>query len=283
LSTSISTEQSSPYAKFLHSLWVIAQFELVRLFATRRGLLTLFTFSVVWYFLLTKGVMAAANFIQQNTSAMPNALLNSAGLGTFLTWPVAEFSAYWTFSLYLFPIFSLLFSADQTASDRDRGSLRFLMLRSSRDCVFFGRFAGQMIIQSALVMVTLLSTLIVALTHNMESIAASLQCVLMIAANLILVLLPFTALMALLSAAVRSPLQAMILALLVLLILSSVFSSINYRWPMLEFLTYLIPGIHLNELRELPPTETLSLAYIPIFQTLFLLFVGRFVMAKGAL
>jgi len=273
----------APSNSFFRSLWIIAQFELVRLFATRRGLLTLFTFAIVWYFMLTGPVMTAAEFIQQNASgSMPSMLLNSVGLGQLLAWPIAEFSAYWQLSLYLFPIFSVLFSADQTASDRDRGSLRFLTMRCSRDSIFLGRFVGQMIIQTILVILTLITTFIVSIYSNPAALISSLQCLLLISANLFFVLLPFTAMMALLSAAVRSPRQAMILAVLLWTLVSATLTSISQHWPMFEFLTYLIPGVHLDDLTELQPSETLSLAYIPVLQTLALLIIGRFVMARGA-
>jgi len=268
---------------FFRSLWIIAQFELIRLFATRRGLLTLFTFAIVWYFMLTGLVMTAADFIQQNASGnMSSMMLNSAGFGQLLAWPIAEFSAYWRLSLYLFPIFSVLFAADQTASDRDRGSLRFLTMRCSRDSIFLGRFAGQMIIQSILVILTLITTFIVTVYNNPEALMSSVQCLLLISANLFFVLLPFTAMMALLSAAVRSPRQAMILAVLLWTLVSATLTSISQHWPIFEFLTYLIPGVHLDNLTELQPSETLSLAYIPVLQTLALLIIGRFVMARGA-
>ncbi|MBV1920917.1 MAG: ABC transporter permease, partial [Pseudomonadales bacterium] len=172
--------------------------------------------------------------------------------------------------------------ADQTASDRDRGSLRFLTMRCSRDSIFLGRFIGQMIIQTILVILTLITTFIVSVYSNPTALISSLQCLLLISANLFFVLLPFTAMMALLSAAVRSPRQAMILAVLLWTLVSATLTSISQHWPIFEFLTYLIPGVHLEDLTELQPSETLSLAYIPILQTLVLLIIGRFVMTRGA-
>ena len=278
-----SMSQTRLKTSFFQSLWIIAQFELVRLFATRRGLLTLFTFAVVWYFILTNLVMTVAELLQQNASnKMSGMVLNSIGFGELINWPIPQFSAYWSISLYLFPIFSVLFAADQTASDRDRGSLRFLTMRCSRDSIFLGRFAGQMIIQCLLIIATLATTFVVAVYHNPESWTASVQCFLLITANLFLVLLPFTAMLALLSAAVRSPRQAIILSVLLWTIGRMTLTSVGERWPVLDFLTYLIPGTQLEILRELPPPDTLSLAYIPLIQTLVLLFIGRFVMARGS-
>ena len=139
-----------------------------------------------------------------------------------------------------------------------------------------------MIIQSILIILTLLSTFIVAVYNNPEALMASIQCVLLISTNLLFVLLPFTAMMALLSAAVRSPLLAIILAVLVWTLVSFALTSISQHWPIFEFLTYLIPGVHLDNLTELQPSETLSLAYIPALQTLVLLVIGRFVMARSS-
>lgn len=270
---------------FFRSLWIIGQFELIRVFGTARGLLTLFTFAVIWYFMLTNLVMTAANFIEQNASTrMSNMIFNSSGFGQLLAWPIAEFSAYWRIALYLFPVFAVLFAADQTASDRDRGSLRFLTIRCSRNSIFLGRFLGQMVITSLVVLGTLLSTLAVALySHPVESWTMSVYCALLIGINLIAVLMPYTAMMALLSASVRSPILAIILAILLWTIVLWSVTALGEYYPSLDFMTYIIPGIQISDLTQLQPADTLTLVHIPLLQTMVLLIIGRFVMAKGAI
>ncbi|OUS25656.1 hypothetical protein A9Q99_20590 [Gammaproteobacteria bacterium 45_16_T64] len=270
---------------FLRSSWIIAQFELIRLFGTARGLLTLFTFAVIWYFMLTNLVMTAANFIEQNASTrMSTMMFNSSGFGQLLAWPIAEFSAYWRIALYLFPVFAVLFAADQTASDRDRGGLRFLTTRCSRDSIFLGRFIGQTIIVSFLVVGTLLTTLAVALyAHPAESWPMSFYCTLLIATNLLAVLMPYTAMMALLSASVRSPILAIILAVLLWTIVLWSVTALSEYYPAFDFVKYIIPGIQISDLTQLQPADTLSLIHIPLLQTAVLLIIGRFVMAKGAI
>ena len=50
---------------FFNHLLLISQFELKRGFATRKGLLSLVTFAVVWYFILLYPLRFAAELLMQ--------------------------------------------------------------------------------------------------------------------------------------------------------------------------------------------------------------------------
>jgi len=131
---------------FFNHLWLISQFELKRGFATRRGMLSLVTFAVVWCVILLYPLRFVAELLLQEKGLIQDfSFFDFIGFGLIQQWPIPECGVFWHFALIIFPMLSITLAADQTCSDRERGTLRFIVLRSSRDSLFFGRFAGVMI------------------------------------------------------------------------------------------------------------------------------------------
>jgi ABC-2 family transporter protein len=186
-------------------------------------------------------------------------------------------------ALIIFPMLSITLAADQTCSDRERGTLRFIVLRSSRDSLFFGRFAGVMAIQVILICATAISTLALVLYRDATLFSSALPDLLVIIVNVSLAVLPFTAMMAALSAKVKSARQATLWAILIWTFLAGIISGFAYYLPALDFLKCLIPGYQLSDLAQLSEWQTLQLAYIPLLQSLVLLGLGRWIMARQAL
>jgi hypothetical protein len=269
---------------FFNHLLLISLFELKRAFATRRGLLSLITFAVVWYFILLYPLRFAAELLVQEKGLKQDfGFLDFIGLGSIQNWPIPEFGVFWQLALIIFPILSITLAADQTCSDRERGTLRFIVLRSSRDRVFFGRFAGVMVIQALLITAAAFSTFALALYRDATLFSSALPNLLALIVNLILVVLPFTALMATLSAQVKSARQATLWAILIWTFLAGLINGFAYYLPALAFLKLLIPGYQLAELTQLSGWHTLQLAYIPLLQSLILLVFGRWMIARQAL
>ena len=264
----------------MNHLILIGKFELQRLFTTRKGLLNLLTFLTVWSLILIYPIRFSADFYSQNQSANGSSLLDLIGFGSWLNWQIPEFGVYWRFALYLFPMLAIMTASDQTCSDRDRGTLRFLTLRTSRDHLFFGRFLGAVAIQLLLILITLATTLLLITYREGTLSSASLNSASAIAINLIIVLLPFIALMAMLSASLKSAKQATVWAILILTFLTGIINITSSYLPMLDALKLLIPGYQMTELAQLSEWEPLRLAYIPILQTLVLLAIGRWVMIR---
>ncbi len=233
---------------FFNRLSLISQFELKRGFATRKGLLSLVTFAVVWYFILLYPLRFAAELLNQQKSL--TSFFDFLGFGSIQQWPIPEFGVFWHFALIIFPMLSITLAADQTCSDRERGTLRFIVLRSSRDSLFFGRFAGVMVIQALLISAAALST---------------------------------TAMMAALSANVKSARQATVWAILIWTFLAGIISVFADYLPALYFFKFLVPGYQLSDLAQLSGWQTLQLAYVPLLQSLILLALGRRIMARQAL
>ena len=269
---------------FFNHLLLISQFELKRAFATRKGILSLVTFAVVWYFILLYPLRFAAELVAQEKGLNQDfGFFDFIGFGSIHRWAIPEIGVFWNFALLIFPMLAVTLTADQTCSDRERGTLRFIVLRSSRDRVFFGRFAGVMVIQALLIGAAAFSTLLLILTRDATLFSVALPDLLDLTVNLILVVLPFTAMMAALSAQVKSARQATLWAILIWTFLAGIISGLAYYLPALAFLKALIPGYQLSDLAQLSGWQTLQLAYIPLLQSLILLALGRWLMARQAL
>jgi len=131
-----------------HSM-LLARFELYRLIGSPRGWFALAAFAVIWYFLLRYPIFEASVQLQQpDIQGMLGRVFGMVGLYNLLNWSVPELGVYWLITVLLLPLVAVLTSADQTASDRSRGTLRFLTLRTSRTAIVLGRFAGQMLVQA---------------------------------------------------------------------------------------------------------------------------------------
>ena len=269
---------------FLNHLLLISQCELKRTFATRSGLLSIVTFAVVWGVILLYPLRFSADLLVQEKGLMQGfSFLDVIGFGSIQQWPIPEFGLFWHFALLLFPLLSITLAADQTCSDRERGTLRFIVVRSSRDRVFFGRFAGVMVIQALLISATALSTLALVLYRDAALFSSALPDLLVVTTNLILAVLPFTAMMAALSATVKSARQATVWAILIWIFLAAIIGGFAYYLPTLAFLKLLVPGYQLSALAALSGWQTLQLAYVPLVQSLILLALGRWIMARQTL
>lgn len=269
---------------FFNHLLLISQFELKRAFVTRKGILSLVTFAVLWYFILLYPLRFAAELVVQEKGLNQDfSFFDFIGFGSIQRWSIPEFGVFWDFALIIFPMLTITLAADQTCSDRERGTLRFIVVRSSRDRIFFGRFLGIMVIQSLLIGAAACSTLVLVLTRDASLFSAALPDLLALIVNLILVILPFTAMMAALSAQVKSARQATLCAILIWTFLAGIINGLAYYLPALAFLKGLIPGYQLSDLAQLSGWQPLQLAYIQLLQSLILLAFGRWLMARQAL
>ena len=259
-------------------MFIIARYELSRLFMTRGGLLSLLAFGMVWFLILRYPIYSASQFFMADApGGVIASFLNSSALNNLLAWRVPEMAVFWVIALYLFPIFCVILTADQTASDRARGTLRLLHLRASRDAIFFGRFLGQLLILFMLIVLALASTIALVLIRDGTLLPAALQLSSIILVNLMLVLLPYTALMAWVSSMARSARRAIIYAVIIWIVCW----SLPYFFPGFGILDMILPGAQVQSLLQLSGWNTLSLAPIPIIQTVVLLFLGRMIMQRS--
>jgi len=260
---------------------LLARDEVLRLLSTRRGLLSLVGFSLIWTAVLAYGVIPAAKlFSGASQAGLVDLLASGFGLVALQSWPTPELAVYWIISLYLLPFLAILTAADQTASDRARGTLRFLVLRCNRLEIFFGRYLGQVFILLLVVLVTLFSVLVVIALNSPELLAESLAASPIIIVNLLLLLLPYIALMALVSILASTARQATLYAVILWLAVSLLANYLKYALPQLAIFDWVLPGSQVRQLISLSDWNTLTLAPIPLLHSLVLLVAGAFVMRQ---
>lgn len=263
-------------SKFCRNTWLITRFELFRLFGSPRGWFALAAFAVIWFLILRYPIFEASSALQQpDTQAFLTRIFGMVGLYKLMAWPLPELIVYWLICLVMLPLAVIVTSADQTSSDRSRGTLRFLTLRTSRDTLFLGRFLGQWLVQGLLIMLSLSATLGLAIWRQHSLSLAALEAALIMALNLMIVLAPFTALMALCSVLARSARLAVCLAIVGGGVLIGFISWAGWYFHDLLTLLQYLPGAQIPALLSHQGWSTFQEVTLPIAQTLVFLGLGR--------
>lgn len=264
-------------------VWQIAQFELTRLFATKRGLLALAAFAMVWFMILKYPIGHAVPFLNSpEFSDIAQQMAGSIGLSELVSWPEAEFSVYWIISLYCFPIFSLFISSDQTVGDRQRGTLRFLSLRSTRDEILLGRYLGQLLIINVLIIATVIATLAVMAYRDPTLVGTGLLLGLKVYSQLTIICMPFIALMAFINIIASSSRLSIILVILLFTFGTGLISYISSYVSFFDFLFYLFPGEQITDIAGQHNTGILNWL-LPLLQSIGWLALAALILRKRAI
>lgn len=267
----------------LLNIYLIAQQEVKASFASKRGVFIASVYSVLWVLLLVYPIQFAADSLHNpNTSSLSSAILSFMGLESLKAWLFSELAMYWVVALILFPFFSLLMSVDQMISERNRGGLRFLVLRCQRKSIFLGRFIGQLIIQSIFILITLFIVYVFIINNHVDGWQAIISLP-FIFVNLILVTVPFIALMSIFSVIMSSIKMAYLMVIVALaLSLFIVYWLADYVF-VLEWLVYFIPGVQVFEMMDKNPDVALLSLGVPLLQGIGLLLVGYGLFKRQAL
>jgi len=158
--------------------------------------------------------------------------------------------------------------------------MRFLVLRASRTQIFLGRFIGQYFIQLFIILVTFLSVLALVAFNAPENVSVALADAPVVLVNLALVLMPYVALMALVSVLASSARQATLFAIVGWIVLWFLLGYIQSKFGPFPILDWVLPGSQLGSLVKLGGWDTLNLAPIPLLHTLVLLAFGWFAMHR---
>jgi ABC-type transport system involved in multi-copper enzyme maturation permease subunit len=264
-------------------VWQITQFELTRLFATKRGLLALAAFAMVWFMILKYPIGHAVPFLNSpEFSDIAKQMAGSIGLRELVSWPEAEFSIYWIISLYCFRIFSLFISSDQTVGDRQRGTLRFLSLRSTRDEILVGRYLGQLLIMSILILATVVATLAVMTYRDHTLIGTGVLLGLKISVQLSIICMPFIALMAFINIIASSSRLSIIIAILLFTLGTGLISYISSYISIVDLLFYLFPGEQIADVAGQQDTNFFNWL-LPVLQSLMWIILAGLILRKRAL
>lgn len=263
--------------------WHYAIFELRRLWQTRSGLMTLAATAVIWGLLLYYLILPATELI----SSLASMNLSFPILGTNIMqhlgkWPTAELTLYWLISLFLLPVFCLFFTANQLCSDLERGTLRFLNLRSSRTAILLGRFAGQMLVQGSLILLTVSATLAISAWNAQTFNLAMLNGAVLIWLNMLLVLLPFTALMSIFSALAPTAKLAVTLAIVSIGVFYGLLSWFISAYPSWAFLKNYLLGAQVSNIATVKGWQTLQFATLPLLQSMIFLGIAYVIIKRRA-
>jgi ABC-type transport system involved in multi-copper enzyme maturation permease subunit len=267
----------------MKAIWLISQFELSRLFLTQRGIFLLLAFAIVWFFILKVLVIESVSII--NDPVLRDQISSWFGqvkLDYLLDWPYSELAVFWLISVFIYPFFTMLITADQTASDTKRGLVRFLLLRASRSQLFLGRFLGKMLIIFILMILTVLATLAMGVSRNPDQLFASLPQLFLILGNLIILCLPYCALMALLNSLSQSTIISLIFAFILIPLISATIGSLSNSFEPILYLRYALPGVQLTDTIQLANFH-LSSILIPLSQTALYLGLTQLIFTRKSL
>lgn len=267
----------------LQRIFAFVQFELMRLFYSKRGLLALIAFAIAWYFILRYLVGSAADFVSSEMfSEMAKQVFGMFGISELLNWPIPELAIYWLVTIFTFPVFTLYMASDQLCSDRARGTLRFITLRATRWEVIAGRFLGQLLSVTILVFVTLIAVLVMAfINSNLDfSFAASTSFTLFF--TLIFILAPFVAFMSFINSFVRSARLSIVFVVLLAGFGNILVAYLEYQFGFGQDLTYLFPGMQISDMVN-PSTSDFINYVIPTIQTAFYLMLAKLILNRSAL
>lgn len=261
-----------------------ARFELRRLWQTRSGLMTLAATAAIWGLLLYYVILPATELVSSLASMHTNMRIMGSNILQHLgNWPTAELTLYWLLSLFLLPIFCLFFTANQLCNDLERGTLRFLSLRSSRAAILLGRFAGQMLVQGSLILLTVGATLAVAAWNANTLTWLMLNGAIVIWVNLLLILLPFTALMSVFSALAPNAKLAVTLAIVSVGVFYGLVNWFTNIFPGLAFLHNYLLGAQVEKIASVQGWQTLQFAGLPLLQSMLFLLLAYFIIKRRAL
>lgn len=271
------------FQQTLLRLWHLGCFEITRVFQTKSGLLALFAFLLVWFLILYYPVNSAFEFISSPLfEDVANKMFGALGLSALLKWSVPELAIYWLIALYIFPIFAIIITSDQTCADRERGTLRFISLRATRGEIVFGRFLGQLVIMTFLIGLSLVATVLMATLRDSNLFSSGVLKASQLYFQLFILVLPFIALMTLFNSFTTSSKKVVLFSILFFGLGPMLITLVEYSLPMSGYLDYLIPGTQIYDVIN-SQEQGLSIYVVPLCQMVVYLCLAYFKMKWSSL
>ncbi|QSX32084.1 ABC transporter permease subunit [Shewanella avicenniae] len=261
---------------------LIAAVEVRRLLSQTKGLMTLAAYVLLWLLLLLFVIRDAVNMMQQPQAYdMVMGLFGDGAFSNLFKWPVAEYAVYWVFAIMLHPMFATMLSAGQFADDIQRGTFRFLSLHCSRTSLFFGRFAGALLVMALLTAATVLITMVMALVRAPQLASDAVLGGLLMWLVIMAIILPYIALMSLLSVIAANSKQAIIYAVLYFTLLTIVIWAANMLFTPLTNLNYLLPGAFSEDFYRSTPAQAIQHLLLPLGQSVLFLGLGYYAFRRS--
>ena len=264
-------------------IWAIIRFELVRLFGSKKGLIVISAFACIWLVIYYYLIGSAADLVSSHSfKDITQQVFGHLNLLALLEWKNPQLSIYWLVAVYLLPIFSLSLSSDQTCSDRERGTLRFILLRTTRTELILGRFIGQTLIMSVLVAITLMVSLLISLANNLVLTLPLLITSLQVFTQLIVILLPFIASMSLINSFVKSAKMSIVVYILLYILGGLIIKLVSHFLFDVSVLFYLYPGEQIDRILGFE-SSLFDQYFLPLIQTILYLTIANVAMKRASL
>lgn len=272
------------FISWLRQFLLLAMFEWRRVFGNKKAWLVLLALVLVWGTLFWQVLIPLSVKLQDPTMRlMAYQGLAQLGLANLSAWRLPEVAMFWLLCCSVWPVATMLLTASQTCRDRQQGTLRLLLLRTTRSQLFFGRFFGHWLLMGWLMLaVKLLFLTMLAVQYQQIPWAAASQMP-QLWCNAMLMMLPFVSLMALCSVWAKSSRVALAIAICGVAALAIALSQLRHLWPdAVELLTWL-PGARLDQWLEIAAQPTAALILVTALQTMAFLLLGWFSMQRRAI
>ena len=185
---------------------VLVRHDLRYTLSSARGLLFLLFFGLFWGWLLSKLAGGLGEWLGTPAAGLLGAKMFGSSIAVLLRERPSTLAGYFVIAATLTPLFAMLASCDQTATDLGTRHIRFLIPRVGRAEIFIARLIGAALVVTLAQLLAGIAATIVALVVHAEAgqtgqiIAYGAQ----MTGFLIVYSLPIVALMSLVSAAMAS-------------------------------------------------------------------------------
>jgi len=263
---------------------MFCQFEFNRFLFSKRGIIALICYLLIWSVVLVEIVSLSADVLRSsNFSEAMRQLLGEAGFAKIIEWSVPELVFYWVVAVFSFPLLAVFSSADQLCSDKARGTMRFLTLRATRTEILLGRFIGQISISASFILISIFAVLTLILYKGESSITASALLCGTIFFHLLMMVVPIIAFMTLINTFSTSSKQTIVYFFLIIVLSYLIIGLTNeYLFADAHYAQLALPMVYWIDRAQLS-LSAFNMWGIPLIQTLAFLILARIQFGRSAI
>jgi len=221
---------------------VLVRHDLRYALSSPRGLLFLIFFALLWGWGFYKLAGGAAEDLGKGQSSLLIAWLFDMKVLHLVQERPPTLVAYFVAATWLAPLFAMLGSCDQTASDLGTRHIRFLIPRVGRAEIFIARFLGAAILVTSAQLLAGVGATIVTMIASSGDRGDIVAFGAQVTAILMVYSLPFVALMSLVSAAMASVGLAMLVGLAGYVLLAIALSALPLEGTAATIIPLLLPS-----------------------------------------
>ncbi|MEM0911805.1 MAG: ABC transporter permease subunit [Pseudomonadota bacterium] len=263
---------------------LFSRFEFNRFLLSKRGLIALVCYLLLWSFLLIEIVSRSADLLRSSAfTDVIYPLLGEAGFEKLIEWSAPELVFYWVVAMLSFPLLAVFASADQLCSDKARGTMRFLTLRATRFEILVGRFLGQVCISACFILLSIFAVLVLVIYNGESSLSASVMLCGKVFFHLLITVVPIIAFMTLINTFSTSSKQTIVYFFLIILLVYITIGLIEtYLISNVGHALLILPNVNWTARLQLGLSEFGTWG-IPIIQTVIFLAFAQVQFARSAL